>query len=567
MTNFPKETKALFFSDIESSTRLVQELGEAYAQILERHRTIIRMALNRYSGREIDTSGDGFFVVFDQAELAVKAAATIQQQFASRGWARGIGLKVRIGIHYGEVLVTENGFTGLEVHRAARICNVGHGEQVLISDTIAQLVKTNLPAGILLKDLGSWQLKDFDEPNKLYQLLVPGTQQEFPLLRTGVSRPNVAVLPFTNLSNEPEQEYFCDGIAEEIILALHNTLGLSVVARSSSFALRDETIDAREIGRQLGATAILGGTVRKSENQLRISVELVDANSGTNIWSQRFDRQLKDVFALQDEITQNIIRALKIKLLPDRKPGTQDRQTDNIEAYDFYLKGRRFYYQFSRKGVKLALQMFQQAIELDDEYALAYCGLADCYSYLYMYDESSAENLREANLASLQAMELAPSLAEAFASRGLALTLKKQYKKAEAAFERAIELNPSLFEAWYQYGRASFAQGKLDRAARLFDQASRTRPEDYQSVLLAGQAFDQLGIISLAQNARQRGVAIVEKYLQLNPGDTRALYLGANGLVALGEREKGLEWLRRALTLEPGDCVIFLLKQGEKTGA
>jgi adenylate cyclase len=557
MIKYPKKIKAFFFSDIESSTRLAQQLGESYALVLERHRTVIRMANNKYSGREIDTSGDGFFIVFDQPEQAVAAAVLIQKAFASKTWAKKLNLKVRIGIHFGQALTTESGFTGLEVHRASRICNAGHGGQVVISKKVRDKAKNKLPQDVTLKKLGKYQLKDFDQTDELYQLVIPNTQTEFPPLRISFSKPNVAILPFTNLSKDPEQEYFCDGISEEIILALDSSSGLGVVARSSAFALKGKSMDVRDIGKQLGATAVLEGTVRKIDNHLRISVELVDTYSGLNIWSDRYDRKIEDVFKLQDEIALNIARALEVKLLPESKHGIQDRQTSNIEAYDFYLKGRKFYYQYSNNSVKLALQMFKKAIEIDDEYALAYCGLADCYAYLFMYEESSEENMREANLASLQAMELAPLLAEAYASRGVALTLKKQYKKAEASFEKAIELNPSLFEAWYHYGRASFAQGKLDRAARLFDEASRTHPDDYQAIMLAGQAYDQLGIKVLARKARQRGVAIVEKHLQLNPGDTRALYLGANGLIALGEKEKGMEWLRRALTLEPDDPMVL----------
>lgn len=557
MVKYPTKTKSIFFSDIEGSTRLAQQLGESYALVLERHRTVIRMAFNKFNGREVDTSGDGFFIVFDSPEQAVAAAVLVQRSFFSKSWAKKINLKVRIGLHYGQTLVTDSSFTGLEVHRASRICNAGHGGQVLVSKRMKDKLKNKLPQELSLKRLGKFQLKDFDHPDEIFQLIIPSIPSEFPPLRIGLSRPNVAVLPFTNLSGDPDQEYFCDGISEEIILALDNTVGIGVVPRASSFALKGIKIDVREKGKKLGATAVLEGTVRKLENHLRISVELVDTHSGLNIWAGRYDRLVEDVFEVQDEIASNIARALEVKLVPESEHGIQHRQTHNIEAYDFYLKGRRFYYQFSKSSVKLALQMFKKAIEVDDEYALAYCGLADCYAYLYMYEESSEENLREANLASLQAIELSPLLAEAYASRGVAQTLKNQFKKAEAAFEKAIELNPSLFEAWYHYARSSFAQGKLDRAARLFDEASRTRPDDYQAILLAAKAYDRLGIQVLAKKARQRGIAIVEKHLQLNAGDTRALCLGANALVALGQPDRAIDWLSRALTLEPEDPLVL----------
>ncbi len=557
MVKYPTKTKSIFFSDIEGSTRLAQQLGESYALVLERHRIMIRMAFNKFNGREVDTSGDGFFIVFDSPEQALAAAVLIQTAFYSRPWAKKINLKVRIGLHYGQTLVTETSYTGLEVHRASRICSAGHGGQILVSKKMKDRLRNKLPEGLNFKRLGKFQLKDFDHPEEIFQVVIPGLPTEFPPLRIGLSRPNVAVLPFTNLSDDPEQDYYCDGISEEIILALDNIVGIGVVPRSSSFALKGVEADVRKKGRQLGATVVLEGTVRKLDNQLRVTVELVDVETGMNIWSDRYDRSVEDVFELQDEIAINIARALEVKFIPQSEHGIQQRQTHNIEAYDFYLKGRRYYYQFSKSSVKMALQMFKKAIEIDDEYALAYCGLSDCYAYLYMYDENSEENLRETNLASLQAIELSPLLAEAYTSRGVAQTLKSQYKKAEAAFEKAIELNPSLFDAWYHYARASFSQGKLDKAARLFDEASRHRPNDYQAVLLAAKAYEKLGIHLLAKKARLRGLVIVEKHLELDAGDTRALYLGANCLVALGQTDKAMEWLHRALTLEPEDPIIL----------
>ncbi|MEY3368405.1 MAG: hypothetical protein RI973_1560 [Bacteroidota bacterium] len=551
------DSKTFFFSDIEGSTRLARQLGESYALILERHRTVIRMACSEFKGKEIDTSGDGFFIVFDRPEQAVAAAVAIQKNFAAKKWACDVGLKVRIGLHYGQALSTKSGLTGLEVHRASRICSIGHGGQILLSRKVRDKVRNSLPAEVTLREIGKVQLKDFEQSDSIWQLDVAGLESSFPPLRLAMNKPSVAVMPFVNLSDDPEQDYFCEGISEEIILALDNIAGLNVVSRASSFSLKGKPLNVREKGRQLGAVAVLEGTVRKNGHQLRITAELVDTETGTILWSGKFERRLEDVFELQDVIAQNIVRALEVKLSPERDILIQERQTRNVEAYEYYLKGRHFYYQFSRKSVRQALPMFKKAIDIDDEYALAYCGLADCYSYLFMYDEDSEENLKEANLASLQALELAPLLAEAHTSRGIALILRNQFKKAEIAFEKAIELNPSLFIAWYHYGRVCFTRGKLDKAARLFDEASRHRPDDYQSVLLASQAYDNLGIRVLAEKSRQRGLLIAEKQLQRNPNDIRALYLGALALVTMGETGRGLDWLRRAMALDPGDPMLL----------
>lgn len=546
-----------FFTDIESSTRLAQQLGASYALILERHRVIIRKAIEQHGGREIDTAGDGFFIVFERRDQAVSAAVAIQQAFVFENWANEIGLKVRIGIHTGMALATATGYTGLDVHKASRICGAAHGGQVLLSEADANELYGNLPQGVALIDLGSFLLKNFDQPERLLQLVIPGVREDFPPPRTNSLIPRIAVLPFTNLSPEPEQEYFCDGISEEIILAINSICGLKVIARSSSFALKGKNLDARELGKLLNATAILEGSVRKKGDQLRITAQLVDASSGLTLWSERYDCKLENVFVLQDSIAQNIAKALEVKLIPEQECCVQNRQTDKIEAYDFYLKGRQYYYQFSNNSIRSALKMFQEAIKIDAKYALAYCGLADCYAYLYAHVEKTKENLNKASKASKLAIQLAPMLPETYTSQGVVFSLKGKYDKAEACFEKAISINSYLFDAWYNYGKVCYSQGKLDKAARLFEEASRIRPEDYQAILLAGQIYCDLGINELSKKSIKQGISIAESYLNLNGNDARALYLGANGLVALGEKKKGLQWLQRAIDLEPNDPLLL----------
>lgn len=554
----PGNIFTFLFTDIEGSTRLAHQLKTDYPSVLERHRKVIRASIRENMGLEIDTAGDSFFIVFPLPVQAIRTAVLVQQTFLTEDWAIEIGLKVRMGIHTGEGLATETGFTGLEVHRASRICQAGYGGQVLLSSNTFQALKDiTLPVGGSIKALGSFQLKDFDDPESLHQLIIPDAQADFPPLKLLSTKPKIAVLPFDNLSDSPEQEYFCDGIADEIRLALDRVPGILVVARSSSFALKGKYLDAREAGIQLQANVILEGSVRQQNSDLRISVQLVDSNTGLNLWSNRFDRQLEDVFAIQDEIANNIAESLEIKLLPVQKGIVQERQTNNIQAYNFYLKGRLYFYQFSSKSVKMALDMFHQAIDLDNKYALAYSGQADCYAYLYLYVDCSEQNLRQADSSSSLAVELDPNLAEAYASRGIALNLQKKYKDAGWAFEKSIELNPHLFEAWYQFARSCYAQGKMDKAARLFEEASRVRPEDFQAILLAGQVYASLGISELAQKARLKGVTIAEKHLNYNPHDSRAMYLGANGLIGLGDHKKGLALLQRGLKLDPDDPMLL----------
>ena len=383
---------------------------------------------------------------------------------------------------------------------------------------------------------------------------LPPTVVSSPLASTARS---IAVLPFVNMSADPENEYFSDGIAEEIINALTKIQALRVASRTSAFAFKGKGEDIEVIGRKLKVATVLEGSVRKAGNKLRVTAQLVSAADGYHLWSERYDRQLEDVFAIQDEIAENIVRALRVMLSDEEKHAIEEPPTTDIEAYDYYLRGRQFFHQFRRTAMQFARRMFERAMEIDPGYALAHAGAADCCSFLYMYWDASKANLEGADVYSRQALELRPELAEAHAARGLAVSLSKRYPEAEREFQTAIRLNPKLFEAHYFFGRASFQQGKYEEAVRHYEDASRVRPEDYQTHMLQSFALGGLARKADAKAALRRGLQVAEKHLELNPDDARALYLGANALVQLGERQKGLEWADRALALDPEDSGVL----------
>jgi tetratricopeptide (TPR) repeat protein len=266
---------------------------------------------------------------------------------------------------------------------------------------------------------------------------------------------------------------------------------------------------------------------------------------------------MEDIFAIQDEIAQNIVQTLKLKLSDKEKRVLEKVPTKDVQAYDFYLRGRKFFYQIRRKGIEYAHEMFLKAIERDPSYALAYAGIADCRSWLYMYWDSDKANLKQSIEASQKSLELDPELGEAHAARGLAVSLNKQYDEGEKEFETAIRLNSKLFEAYYFYARACFVQGKLEKASQLFEQACLVNPEDYQAPFLLGNTYKGLNLVEKAETAYRRGLEIVERHLELNPDNARALYLSAHGLVELGELEKGFEWAKRALSIDPEDPIVL----------
>jgi serine/threonine protein kinase/tetratricopeptide (TPR) repeat protein len=377
-------------------------------------------------------------------------------------------------------------------------------------------------------------------------------QQTAPVVKKKDQAPSMAVLPFVDMSPQKDQDYFCEGIAEELINGLARIENLRVASRTSSFQVSTSGLDIREIGKQLGVSTVLEGSVRKAGDQLRITAQLVNVEDGYRLWTDRFDRTLKDVFAIQDEIAESIVEALRVTLSPKERRAMQQVATRNVEAYDCYLKGRKFFYQMTGRSAEFARQMYQQAIEIDPQYALAYAGIADCHSFLYTYSAGTQEHLDGAAEASHKALELDPASAEAHASRGLALSVGGRHEEAEDEFKAAIALDQKLFEAYYFFGRDCLAQGQFAMAAQLFEQASAVRPEDYQAPMFLSQALHGMGTPKEQLNFLLRQVIEnVRTHVQLNPDDPRALYLGAGALIELDQREEGLQWARQALASDP----------------
>ncbi len=372
-----------------------------------------------------------------------------------------------------------------------------------------------------------------------------------------VSDKSVAVLYFENLSNSKDDEYFRDGMTEDIITELSKIKELQVFPRAAVLAYRDKPVTGPQVGRELNAACVLSGSLRRAGNRLRITAQLIRAQTGHSIWAERYDRELKDVFEVQDEIARSISQALRIKLSPQEEKAIARKQTDNPQAYDYYLRGRQFFHQFRRKGFDFARQMFARAIVIDPHYARAYAGVADCCSFLYMYWDSVDDNLNEAEAASRKALELDPELAEAHAAGGLAFALKKDFAQAQKEFEAAIRLDPKLYEAYYFYARTSFQSGDLTKAAALYEQASKLNPDDYQAVSLLVPVYHGLGRPAEATATEKRALQLIEKHTENHPDDPRALYLGAGILARIGEHAKSYDWARRALAIDPEETSIL----------
>lgn len=364
---------------------------------------------------------------------------------------------------------------------------------------------------------------------------------------------SIAVLPFLDLSPDRDQDYFCEGLADELINTLASLPNLQVASRTSSFRFKSTTLDIREVGQRLNVDTVLEGSVRKAGANFRITTQLISAVDGYHLWSRKYDSRLEDIFAVQEDIAQSAVKALKVVLGSDDRRALQKVRTTAIEAYECYLRGRQLFHHMRRRSLESARQMFLQAIAMDDRFGPAYAGLADCSSFLYMDWGGLESDLANADRASSKAVEIDPNLAQGHASKGIVLALSGQHSEAEREFETALRLNPKLYEAYYYYARACFSQGKLDQAAVLLEQATAVRPESIDALSMLGGIYRGQQREQLKTETFKRCIDAAENHLEFYPGDIRPLLLGAIALIDLGETKRGLEWTRRALELESQD--------------
>ncbi|MBI1775416.1 MAG: tetratricopeptide repeat protein [Proteobacteria bacterium] len=371
-----------------------------------------------------------------------------------------------------------------------------------------------------------------------------------------IERPSIAVLPFANISGDPKQDYFADGLTEDIITDLSRVSALFVIARNTVFTFKGKAVQVQQVARALTVDYVLEGSVRMAGERVRITVQLVDGRSGGHLWADRFDRSLDDIFALQDDISRNIVGALKIKLLPGELATIANRPTSNAEAYQYYLMGRSF---FLRSGwgppaLKVARQMFAKATEIDPWYARAFAGIANCDSYLVCMGDPGA-SFEDILASSERALALDANLAEAHAAKGLALYTAGRHGEANAVFERAVRFGPDLFEAHFFAARNFRAQGRHAEAVRLFERAAELQPDDFRALGLAVNAYRSLGRGDDMRSAVRRCLERVEAELAVHPDNAGALAFGAAMLGEIGETASAEAWAARAAEIAPLDSI------------
>ena len=565
---------AILAADVVGYSRLMglDEAGTLAA--LKTHRREMADAkIAEHQGHIVKVTGDGMLVEFPSVVNAVACATEIQRRMRQRNVdvPEDRRIEFRIGIHLGDIIFEDNDIYGDGVNVAARIESIARPGGVAVSSSVRDNVGNRLD--LTFEDAGDQTLKNIDRPVQVYhvdffQHMATGAAPKSALAK---EKPSIAVLPFNNMSGDPEQEYFSDGITEDIITDLSKISGLSVIARNSVFTYKGKSVDVQEVSKRFNVTTILEGSVRKAGQRVRITAQLVDGKDGTHLWAERYDRDLTDIFAIQDEITHTIVDQLKVKLLPEEKKALEQAPTANVEAYTNYLRGREFFHTRTKGSLQLARRLFARAADLDPNYARAYAGIADCDSALHGWH--GAEISLEALFATCaKALALDPNLAEAHASHGLALSINDRHNDAVAEFERAIALDPNSYEGHFFYARHSFAHGDLEKAVELYERCTDINPDDYRSPLLVMNILHTLGRHDEEAKLAAVGLERAERALSLHPENSDPAQLGAIALIGLGQRERAKEWADRALAIDADDnnalynvaCVHSLLGEADR---
>jgi TolB-like protein/class 3 adenylate cyclase/Tfp pilus assembly protein PilF len=534
---------AIMFVDIVGYTAMMQHDEDLAMNKLHCFKERLVSTVGDFKGEIIQFYGDGCLLIFQNSADAVGFARALQLNFRKTE-----AIPVRIGIHLGEYLAEEGNIFGDSVNIASRIESMGVPGAILLSHTIKEQIR-NKPE-IKLTSLGNFEFKNVDEPIEVFALAsddfpVPSRDSLIGKFKDHGKVNSIAVLPFANLSNDPDQEYFNEGITEEIINSLAHISQLRVAGKTSSFYFKNKNIDIRIIGKKLNVSTVLEGSVRRQKNKLRITAQLINVEDGYHLWSERYDRELNDIFAIQDEIALAITEKLKVSLLKDEKVLLHKKPTEHTLAYDLYLRGR-FYMNKRGEWIKRGLEYFQKAIELDAEFALAYSGIAEACSFLGFYGMIPPNIIvPKARQNAEKAILLDPSHEAGITTLAFINTFyERDWEKAKSGFLRALALNPNYPPAHYYYSYyLSFVEGQFDESIKI---ASRATDELEPFVSLSHHI---LSIIFLNAGKFEEGVRSSQMAIELDPES----FLGYRGLglnlAKLGQFGPAIEALKKAVML------------------
>jgi adenylate cyclase len=523
------------FTDIVGYAALTQQKESEALQILEQHRELLRPIFAKHRGREVKTIGDAFLVEFGSALEATLCAVDVQNSVHSLNLERGGKLQVRIGIHVGDVVRQGDDVLGDAVNISSRIYPLAESGGVCISEQVYDQVKNKLE--LPLVSLGEKSLKNVAGGVEVYRVSMPWDQEK-EAAPPRLDKNRIAVLPFANISSDPNDEFLADGMTEEMISTASSIKGLTLIARTSVMRYKSPTKGIEEIGRELQVGTVLEGSIQKAGNKLRITAQLIDVESLGHLWVQRYDREMDDIFKIQDDIAGKIAEALRVRFKATQEP--VGKHAENIEAYTLYLKGRSLWNKWDREGVLGSLKLFQEAIKIDPYYARAYSGLADAYSVVAERTYSiaaerdfvdRADTLVRAKQAAMKALELDDTLAEAHASLGGILRQELRYEEALREFRRAIELNPSYATAHRWFSACLGNMGRIEESTEEIEEARELDPLSPVITLNVGETYANNGRIDEA-------IVVYDKLIKNEPAFPFSYWHRALCFMFKGMKEK-----------------------------
>jgi TolB-like protein/Tfp pilus assembly protein PilF len=544
---------AILAADVVGYSRLMEQ-GESgtLAALKARRKQVLEPLVARYKGRIFKVAGDGVLVEFVSAVNAVECALELQHGMAeaNSGTPEDRHIVLRLGINLGDVMVEGGDLYGDGVNIAARLEVITEPGSILVSGTTHDYVRNKVKAGF--DDLGTQSLKTIAEPVRVFRV-----REAQRLVLVLPDKPSIAVLPFQNLSGDPEQEYFADGVVEEIITALSRFRQLFVIARNSSFTYKGRAVDVKQVGRELGVRYVLEGSVRKAGSKVRITGQLIDTSTGVHLWADRFDGSLEDIFDLQDQVTASVVGAIAPRLEQAEIERAKRKPTGSLDAYDYYLRGLSAVHQWTREANSEALSHFYRAIELDPNFASAYGMAARCYvqrkAGRWMIDPAS--EIAEAGRLARRAVELGPDDALALCTAGFAIAdVVDELADGDALIDHALALNPNLAWAWMFSGWVKISLGEPEAAIERLSHAMRLSPHDpYLFGMLSAMASAHLSAGRYAE-----ALAWAEKASRVRPHLLSACIIAVSRALA-GRTEEARNAVATLQRLDP-DLRISNLK-------
>ncbi len=551
MSGEQRRLAAVMFTDIVGFSSLTQKDERLALELLEEHRKIVRPIVARYNGHEIKTMGDAFLIEFGSALEATQCAMGMQKSLRdySQRSTTERRIHLRIGIHVGDVIQRQSDILGDAVNIASRIEPLAEADGICISEQVYAQVRNKIDCSI--EELGPHQLKNIDYPVNVYRILP--SWEDGAMAQVRLDRRRVAVLPFLNISPDPNDAYFADGLTEELMVRLSSISGLKVIARTSIMRYKGTAKSVREIGKELESGSVLEGSVRKAANRLRVTAQLIDATTQEHLWAENYDRDLEDVFAIQTEVAENVSHALETRLLGDERQRIERKPTGDIGAYTFYLKGRYYWNERSRDALEKAIKYFEEAIRKDSKFGPAYAGLAD--SYIVLVDHGHllrSEGFPKAKEAARNALELDDTLAEAHTSLGSLLSEEWNWTAAEEEFAKALRSNPNYVTAHHWYSIHLLSLGRLDDAIRELKIAEELDPLSPMIRSYGG------GYVYLFARQYDAALAELDKALELDPNFAPAHAFRADLYLAKSMFGEALAEIERVLPLLPAGMKPWL---------